>query len=385
VPRQRVLSFALVVAFLVPGLVAPANIARANGIGDLYAAVDGGILELHVASSAIVQRVAIPGTPSGMAFSNDARSLYLASGRARLDRIDIESIQLADNIATEIDLVTVAIPKGGTAVTAGPGRPRLLLAGLVDGKVRETDRLPGAPDLLTADRRDPHALAARSGASWVSIVDVDDGSVAVIDVQGDVVGLAVDRAGAAGFVVTRSPDRLTRISLVDHAVLWEVPLPGPATAVVSTAFGPIVAGSGALWSIDGDTAIEWAGEGSPSGILAASDGGDIVYVGQASAVLAFDANAQLQRTIALPATERLRGLAAFPAPGSLSAAAGRAGNGSGIEPPATSTLPPWLVVWGATPALLAGALAVFATVLLLGLVVLRRRSGRRAGDGPGSE
>ena len=383
--RSRQTAAALLVSWLVTASFAGTTPAQANGIGDLYAAATGGVLELHVASGRIVQQVKVPSTPSGIAFSNDARSLYLAAGATRLDQIDIETISLADSISLPIDVVAVAVPKGVTAVAAGPGRPRLLLASLTDGTVTETDRLSAAPNLVSADRRDRRAMAARSGESWVAIVDSANGAVTELELTGKVVGLAVDRAGGAGFVVTRAPNRLTRVRLDKPAIDWEVALPELPTAVVSTAFGPIVAAADGLWRSNGKTATSWLAEGSPRGILAASDDGAILYLGQAMAILAFDATGELRQTIALP-DDRLRGLAAFPAPSSLSGAApsgSTSGSATtpavasampGIELPATSTVAAWIGSWTDAPAPFVGALAIFTIILGLGVLVLRRRS-----------
>jgi DNA-binding beta-propeller fold protein YncE len=371
---RRAWALAPACLFLTALALANPVLTRANGIGDLYAAASGGVLELHVASGRVVERVDVSPAPSGIAFSNDARSLYLANGSGQISRIDIATIQLAGSITVPIDVVALAIPRGRTAVAAGPGRTRVLLADLDDGRIRQTDRLPGAPNLLAADRRDPHAMAARSGSSWVAIVDVETGAVSKLDVGGAIVGLAVDRAGGAGFVVTRSPDRLTRIRLDDPAVLWKVPLPGQPTAVASTSFGPIVSGSDALWISDGLTAAVWTNQGAPTGILVTSDDGDFVHVGQPDRILTYDEAADLRQTISLPAADRLRGLAAFPARGSLSASTGSSDHGRAVRPPETSTLPTLLRGWTPGPVPLAGAMAIFAILMAAGLIVLRRHA-----------
>ncbi|MBA3876269.1 MAG: hypothetical protein C0498_04920 [Anaerolinea sp.] len=349
----------------------------AETVGDLYATTSGGVLELHVASGKVITRVDVATSPSAAAFSNSGRSLYLASGLPQIGRIDIEVIELADSITLPINVAAVAVPLGQTAVTAGPARARLLLADLENGTISESERLPAAPDLLAADRRDPYAIAARSGSAWVAILDVGARTVSRLNLKGAVVGLAVDRAGGAGFVVTRSPNRVARIRFDDPAVLWSVPLPEQPTAVTSTSFGPIVSGSDELWATDGRTLAVWANQGTPTGILTASDDGSIVYLGTPDRVLAFDRTAGLRQSIRLQGSDRVLGLAAFPAPSSLSAGAGLASAGSArgassARPPATSTLPDRsrASTEGSIPA--GGAVVIFVIVLAAGLIVIRR-------------
>lgn len=366
-------SLALALGGALTLLAAAPPIVSANGIGDLYATARSGVLELHVASAKVVGRVDMKVAPSGLAFSNDGHSLYVASNTTQVSLIDIASLQLTGSVTMPIDVTNVAIPQGQTLVAAGPARTHLLFASLDDGSIRDVGKLPGAPDLLAGDRHDRRAMAARTGASWVAIADVLTRAVSTLDVGGKVVGLAVDRAGDAGYAVTTAPNELVRIRFSDAKVAWRVTLPGAPTAVVSTSFGPIVAGAEALWTSDGVTARRWAGEGSPAGILAASDGGDFVYLGQGDHVLALGGDAKVAATVPLPANETLRGLAAFPARGSLTARTGSASGGTvKIKPPETSTISALVRDWMRGPIPLAGAAAVFVVILSAGLILVRR-------------
>lgn len=359
------------------GLLAFPPAALANGIGDLYVAVDDGVLELSVATAQLVTKVDLTPTPRSIAFSNDGRSLYAANGTRRLDVIDIETISFSGKIELRAAATLVVVPKGETALAAGPQSRRLALVNLEDRSLRETEPLPGTADILAADRRDRRVLAAQSGASWVAIVDADDASVVTAKVPGRIVAAAADRSGGGGYLVTSSPNRLVRIDYASAKVQWDAALPGRPIAVASMVTGPIVAvagavaGAGALWTVIHRTAAPWATLPASVVALVPNDDGGIMYAALPDRILALDLGGEVRRTLPIAAADGLHGLAAVPAPGS---SLGAAGEGPAIEPPATSTLPDRLSAWVAGRAPLLGALAVSAIVLVAGLLVIRRRA-----------
>lgn len=353
------------------GLLTLPPAALANGIGDLYVAADGGVLEISVATAQLVTQVELDPAPRSIAFSNDGRSLYAANGTRSLDRIDIETISFDGAIQLPARATAVAVPNGETAVTAGPESRRLVLVNPVDQSFRETEPLPGTADILAADRRDRRVLAAQSGASWLAIVDADDASVVTAEVPGKIVAAAADRSRGGGYLVTRSPDRLFKIDYASGRVLWDATLPGPPIAVASMAGGPIVAGADALWTVSDGAALPWTTLPVPVVAFVANDDGGILYVALPDRVLALGLGGEVLKTVPIATTGGLHNLAAVPAPGP---SLGGEGKGRAIEPPATSTLPEQLSRWVAGRAPLLGALAVGATIILAGLLILRRRA-----------
>ena len=363
----------MLAALVVFGLrLATPAVAHGNGIGDLYAAAEGAVLELHAASGKVVGAVDMSPDPSSIAFSNDGRSLYVATGAREVARIDIQTIQVQEVLAMPTEITAIAVPRGTTAVAAGPGGRELLLADLESRAVHRTSPLPGAADLLAADRREFRALAARSGSTWLAVVEAATAAVSILDVQARVVGLAVDRAGGAGFVVTEAPDQLLRIRLDHPAVLWTVGLPSAPTAVTSTAFGPVVAGASESWTTDGLAARAWSSEGAPSGVVAASDDGDFVYLGQPSGVLAIGRGGRIDRVIGLGSRGGAHGLAAFPARASLATTGASTSPPASVAMPVTSTLPEQSRALADRSGLFLVAAAVFLVLLAAGLVVVHR-------------
>ncbi len=387
VNRTRVAITVVLVAGLLGQLgggLLPA-IVLANGIGDLYAGIPGGLLELHAASASVVSELDFMPGPSSLAFSNNGRTLWAARGQRAITRIDIDSISMGAPIELSGPAVALTVPEGPSVLVAIQGANTLAIVDPASGLARASQPLPAAPDLLASDRRDSLVVAARRGDRWVSIVDPASGTNRTLNVEGSVVGLAVDRAGNIAYVLTSAPPSLWRIRLRDPKVLAHVDLgvlPVPPSSLVATRTGPVVSAGRELWLVGATDAHRLAQTGATVAAMAVSDDGSFVYVGGATGAAAFDLSGAQLRTVALPGRATPLALAAVPGPSSLGPGAGSglgAGGGGSAgkaSPPATSTNP--MQALAAQP--VAGALLVagsigLALLLLAGIrqLALRRR------------
>jgi sugar lactone lactonase YvrE len=352
VKRSRaatVLTLAVWVVVLAGGL--PPSIVLANGIGDLYAGVPSGVLELHVASSKVVEEVEFGPAATSLAFSNDGRTLWLARGQKSLTRIDIETISLGASLALPGPASAAAVPQG-SAIVVAVGSSRLAIVDPATGRVRASEALPAEPNLLAADRREPLAVAASRAAAWVAILDPSDGSVHTVSLKGTVAAIAVDRAGATAYAVTAAPNRLWRIQLATAKVTEQVELSASPTAVTSTTHGPVIASGRQLWLAASGGVRRLGTTEADILAIAASDDGRLIYVGHGGGVTTLNTDGVVLRTLALAAGRTPNTLAAIPAPPSLGSGAGPGTSGPsgpsgsagspasfGPVPPATSTNP----------------------------------------------
>lgn len=327
-------------AVLAGGAAPP--VVLANGIGDLYAGVPSGVLELHVASSTVIEEVDFAPAPLSLAFSNDGRTLWLARGQASLARIDIETISLGASLDLPGPARVTAVPEGSSVVVA-VGSSRLAIVDPATGRTRNSQALPAEPNLLAADRREPLAVAARRAADWIAILDPTDGSVRTVSLKGAVTAVAVDRAGDIAWAITSGPNRLWQIQLRDAKVTDQVDLPVAPTAVTSTAEGPVVAAGRQLWIAASGGVRRLGTTEADITSLGASDDGRLVYVGRGGGVTTLDTDGVVLRKLALAVGRTPTALAAIPAPPSLGSGAGPGPAGSSASsvpaPPNTSTSP----------------------------------------------
>lgn len=337
---------ATVLALAVWGVVlaggVPPSIVLANGIGDLYAGVTSGVLELHVASSKVVEEVDFAPAAASLAFSNDGRTLWLARGQKSLGRIDIETISLGASLSLPGPARAAVVPQGGSIVVA-VGSLRLAIVDPATGRVRDSHPLPAEPNLLAADRREPLTVAARQADDWIAILDPTDGSVRTVSLKGAVAAVAVDRQGDTAYAITTAPNRLWRIQLREAKVTDQVDLSAAPTAVASTAQGPVVAAGRQLWIVASGGVRRLGTTEADISAIAASDDGRLIYAGRGGGVTAFNTDGVVLRKIALAAGKTPITLAAIPAPPSLGSGAGPGSSGSSASsvpvPPATSTNP----------------------------------------------
>ncbi|HEX8939074.1 MAG TPA: hypothetical protein VF763_02835 [Candidatus Limnocylindrales bacterium] len=361
-------------------LAAVASPVAANGIGDLYAATRDGVLELHVDSARVVNVVPLVPGPTALAFSADGRALFAAGGLHRVVRIDIETLAVGDPVTLPGIAAALAYPQGIALAIALRDRGTIgVLSGAAGAtEVRESGRLPGAPDLLAADRRDPRVVAAAIGASWVTVFDPATFALRSGTVTGAVTAVAVDRDRGGALVATRSPDRLYRLDLGDLHVLWQAALPAAPTAVAPTADGIVAAGGSSLWAVTRDGTRPFAtAKGSIAG-LAVSDEGRVVHVAVGDQVQAFAADGTPARLLTLGTGRDASALAAVPAGSSLfagghgttGAATSGSSGGAGVPVPVTSALADAASrVLGSS--VLPAALAVGFVVLLLASAGIR--------------
>src|SRR5262249_33235675 len=150
----------------------------------------------------IVNTVDLTPAPTRLAFSPDGRSLYTADGGRFITRIDIETISVAKRIAVPANVAALANGRDDLVAIAYPSRKTLGILDPSDDTLTETAALPGAVDLLAADRHETRIVAAQGGASWVAIVDPATRSLRTTTVTGKVVAVAIDPAGGAAYVAT---------------------------------------------------------------------------------------------------------------------------------------------------------------------------------------
>ena len=370
-------------AGLLPAVLAlvAAAPAHANGIGDLYAATPGGVTELYVHGARTVTEVPVKPRPTALAFSPDGRSLYASGGR-RLVHIDIETISADGELQLPAAASALAFPGGRELVIALPARRTLGLLEGPNAQVTETQALPGAADLLAADRRDPRVVAATRGGSWLAVYHTGDRELTTSSVEGRIQAIAVDRDRGAALVATAKPDRLTRLDLRDLRVVATVPLPAPPAAVAATLSGGVVAADRTIWSVGTGETRRIASAQGRIAHLATSDEGRVILAAGSERIEAFpEAGGGPLRTLEVA---DVAALAAIPAPSSVSGDGGRApagpGDGKG-ELPATSTVlergARWIADRRDLVAIVLVALAIGIGSLAAGSVLLRR--GRRTG------
>jgi sugar lactone lactonase YvrE len=318
----------------------------ANGIGDLYVAQAKGVDEVHVASQAVVNTVPLTPGPTALAFTPDGKTLYTADGGRFVTRIDIETISVAKRIPVPSNASALAHPKGDLLAIAFDSTRMVDFLDPTDDSLRSTAVLPGAVDLLAADRREPRLVAAEYGASWIAVIDPSTRAIRSATVKGDIVALAVDRDSGAVYVATSGPDTVIRIGLDDLKPKWTTELADSPVALTAAPDGAIVSAGKTLWKVTAPDAVKWATAPADVAVLATSDDGTIVYAAGADAVQAFGSDGKIARTIPLGANAAPSVLAPIPRASSIAGASGgNIGTGSSggspkpnLHAPATDTV-----------------------------------------------
>ena len=310
--RPRSLARAALAALLAASAAAPATLA--NGLGDLYVGVAGGVVETRTDTAEVIEEVPVTGPASGLAFWPDAKKLLVSTGGPAVIRIDIESIS-ADGVRTLThDASLIVHPAGTTMVAAGGGGASLTLVDDATGTTRAV-ALPGVPDRLAADSRAKTVLAASSAASWLAIVDPAAASVRRLDLSGAVTAMAIAADGRTVYAATEGPDQLVRVDLksAELAPEWTSPLPGVATTVAAVTGGAVAAIEDGLWLVAADAGpapLATLPE-APTALAPTSDG-DFVVAGVPGHVLVYDLGGAKRSDIAMPGKTPL---ALAPVPG----------------------------------------------------------------------
>jgi DNA-binding beta-propeller fold protein YncE len=305
------------------GLGPMAGPALANGIGDLYVAASAGVDEVHVDTSKVVNTVDLSPAPIALAFTPDGRKLYSADDGRFVTRIDIETISVETRVAVPANVAALAHGKGDVLAIAYPSRATIGILQPSDDTLTETAALPGAVDLLAANRHEPLIVAAEHGATWLAIIDPATAAVRTTTLDAKIVALAVDPAGGFAYVATIGTDQVVKIKLADGSIVWRAALAGAPVAVTAGPDSAFVSvGPKILETADG-TASGWATATGDVGALATSDDGGVTYATVGDTIQAFGASGSLARTVQLPADAAPGALAPVPRPSSI------AGGGSG--------------------------------------------------------
>jgi DNA-binding beta-propeller fold protein YncE len=295
----------------------------ANGIGDLYVAASAGVDEVHVDSSKVVNTVDLSPAPTALAFTPDGRKLYSADDGRFVTRIDIETISVETRIAVPANVGALGHGKGDVLAIAYPSRATVGILDPSGDALTETAALPGAVDLLAANRHEPLVVAAEHGATWLAIIDPATRAVRKTTLDAKVVALAVDPAGGFVYVATMGTDQVVKVRLSDASIAWRAPLDGAPVALTAgsdSAYASV--GAKVVEAADG-TASAWATAAGDIGTLATSDDGGVVYATVGDTIQAFGARGKLARTVKLAADAAPTALAPVPRPSSI------AGGGSG--------------------------------------------------------
>jgi hypothetical protein len=323
---------------------------QANGVGDLYVATSAGVLEVEVATSAVKETISIVPSPTALAFSPDGTTLFSTGGSANVTPIDIATLDLQQAIAMPGPVVGLAMPAGQILVGAIPTRRTLGFAVVHGGAVTESAQLPGAGNLIAADRRDARVAVAEAGKNWLEIVDPATNTLKKTTVEGGIVALAIDRDHGGALVATQNPNSLVRVDLTSLVSTWTVALSAAPVALAPTASAAIVSSGTDLWKVDGKTAVKFATARQAVIALTASDEGAYVHAAEATGIEAFDAKGAMQRTVELTATRSPLAMASVPRGSSLYLGLGSKGSASPVPngqmpgaittpvPPSTSTV-----------------------------------------------
>jgi hypothetical protein len=363
---------------------------QANGVGDLYVASSAGVLEVEVATSAVKETISIVPSPTALAFSPDGATLYSTGGSANVTPIDIATLDVQQAIAMPGPVVGLAMPAGQILVGAIPARRTLGFAVVHGGAVTESAQLPGAGNLIAADRRDARVAVAEAGKSWLDIVDPATNTLKKTTVAGGIVALAIDRDHGGVLVATQNPNSLIRVDLTSLVSTWTVKLSAAPVAVAPMASAAIVSSGSDLWTVDGKTATKFATARQAVIALVASDEGAYVHAAEATGIEVFDAKGAMQRTIELAANRTPVAMASVPRGSSLYLGRGPSGSASPVPagqmpgalatpvPPSTSTVVDTARNIVTYPPV-QGAAAVAVAVLFLCWVFIKWYDKRAAG------
>ncbi len=355
----------------------------ANGVGDLYVASAAGVLEIHVKTSTVVSTIPMVPAPLSLAFTPDGTTLYACGGGSAIIPIDIATLDVQSSVIMPGPVSVLAFPAGQILVGSMPTRRTLAFAVIHGGAVTESAELPGAGNLMAADRREARVAVAEAGKNWLEVVDPATSTMKKATVEGNIVALAIDRTHDAVLVATQTPNALISVDLTSLVTTWTVKLDGSPVAVAALTTTAVVAGGTNLWSVDGKTAAKLATTRQSAAALAASDEGSVVHVAEAGGIEVFDAKGILQRTLELTGDRAPTEMAAVPrgsslfmgqgaAQASASAATGPLQPGSlkTPEPPPTDTVMDTASRLVNSPPL-QGAAAVSAGILFLCWLLIR--------------
>src|SRR6185369_4921284 len=117
-------------------------------------------------------------------------------------RIDIETISVETRIAVPANVGALAHGKGDLLAIAYPSRKTVGILDPSGDTLTETAALPGAVDLLAANRHETRVVAAEHGATWLAIIDPDAHTVRTVTLDARIVALAVDPAGGFAYAAT---------------------------------------------------------------------------------------------------------------------------------------------------------------------------------------
>jgi len=333
--RPTAARLTLAVSLALLGLASLVPPVAANGIGDLYVAGMKQVLEVRVDQSRIVNSVDIPPVAEAMAMSPDGKQLYVSSGTQNVAHIDIETISPVDPIKLPSAAAGLACPRGSVLVAAMPDSKQLAMVDRQTGEIEVSAALPGAVDLVAADRRETTVIAAQKGASWIAALTTDTGTLHTGAVTGKVVALAVDRGKGSAWVATKSPDKLWNVKLPELTVIAEVSLPGTPVGVASMASGPVAAGQHDMWLVAGEQAKTWGRASGSIVAIAASDDGGVLIAAESTQMEAFGATGTSERKLPLTSTKAPLALAVVPAPSSLGRFGVGTTSGTGASPAPT--------------------------------------------------
>ena len=364
--------------------------AQANGVGDLYVASASGVLEVHVATSTIKETIHVSPSPQALAFSPDGTTLFSSGGGSEVTPIDIATLEVHQAITMPGPVAAIAFPAGQILVAVMPTRMTLAFAVVHGGAVTESAQLPGAGNLIAADRRDARVAVAEGGKSWLEVVDPATSTLRKTTVAGGIVALAIDRDHGGVLVATQNPNSLIRVDLTSLVATWTVKLSDVPAAVASMASTVVVSAGKQLWKVDGKTASAFATGREAPIALTASDEGQYVHAAEASGIEVFDTKGAILRTIELASDRAPLAMAPVVRGSSLYLGQGSTGSSSPKPnptapaalltpvPPATSTVTSTaLGIVGSPP--FQGAVAVSVGILFLCWLFIRWYDKRAAG------
>lgn len=322
----------------------------ANGTGDLYVASSGGVIEVLVDTSRVINTIPIVG-PHSLAFSPDGRTLFVSGTGRDVIPVDLATLESGTPITMPGTVAAVAFPAGQIVVGAMPTRRTLGFAVVHGGPITESAQLPGAGNLLAGDPRDARVAVAEAGKSWLEIVDPVAKTLNKVTVNGAIVALAIDRDRGGVLVATKAPNTLVCVDLTSHLLTWTVTLPGVPAAVASMASTVVVSGGTSMWKVDGKTATAFATTTAAVVALTASYEGKFLHAAEAAGIEVFDEQGKRDRSIDLKGANAplamaavVRGSSLYVGQGQSGAtpSAGGAGSTPGAivtpQPPATSTV-----------------------------------------------
>ncbi len=406
-----------VVAVAIACTVGP-GFARAETTGDLYVASSGGILEVITSSASVLDTVAVSPRPGSIAIRPDGRELFALSGGRAIVRLDLESMAVTSRVALPATASALAYPRGEQLVAALPSLRQLDILDTSTGLLSRVDALPGAVNLLAADRRDSRVVAAARGGRWVAILDPGTGSVRSTTIHGNVAAIGFDGSAGIVIVATTAPNRVLGMNLRDFTTAWSMALSSAPSAVAVATDRTLVAAGSELWAMENATAPGWPFAGAPASEVAArhwatlakpatsitmSDDGTYLYAMESDRVEGFvtarpavaeSATPKATRTVRLAGSRAPLAVVAVPgakpmlggpgnAPGSSKPAATSGGTGPATgpaaspatrpqgKPPKTDTIVADVEGWVDARPVLPGALLVSLVILVVGLGVIR--------------